>query len=177
MSAPTGGIEKMAKPDKQDESQPTKANALAIPKDRKIAKPVITETRVERDPQTGRILRVIRPDGRSDDAITRKRKLNPLNDILEDLSGEETIGMIPKTSDVIAQLEAQADEEAASLARKRRPRQQSQREEEWIARLVEKYGDDTRAMARDVKLNPMQQSEGDLSRRLKRWKENGQKKG
>jgi nucleolar protein 16 len=98
-----------------------------------------------------------------------------LNDPLEDLSEDEaTNAMNTRPSNVVAELEAQADEEAAILARKRRPRQQSKREEEWIARLAEKYGDDTRAMARDIKLNPMQQSEGDLVRRLKKWKENRQ---
>ena len=82
--------------------------------------------------------------------------------------------MSTRPSDIVAELEAQAEEEAATLARKKRPRQQSKREEEWIARLVGKYGDDIRAMARDVKLNPMQQSVGDLGRRLKKWKENRQ---
>ena len=83
--------------------------------------------------------------------------------------------MSTRPSDIVAELEVQAEEEAVTLARKRRPRQQSKREEEWMARLAGKYGDDIRAMARDVKLNPMQQSEGDLRRRLKKWKENKQR--
>lgn len=98
-----------------------------------------------------------------------------MNDPLEDLSDEgKTSARSAGPSEVVAKLEAQADEEAMILAKKRRPRQQSKREEEWIARLVERYGDDNRAMAKDIKLNPMQQSEGDLARRLKKWKENRQ---
>ena len=163
------------KPSEVDENQSIKPNPLSMPKSQKTTKLVPTETRVERDPQTGRILRIIRPDGGSEDTMTRKRHLNPLNDPLEDLSEEEeTSAMSTKPNDVVAELEARADEEAATLARRRRPRQQSKREEEWIARLVERYGEDTRAMARDVKLNPMQQSEGDLGRRLQKWKENRQ---
>jgi nucleolar protein 16 len=146
-----------------------------MPKSRKTTKLTPTEIKVERDPQTGRILRIIGSDGGPEDATTRKRKSNPLNDPLENLSDQEEISATStRPSDIVAELEAQAEEEAATLARKRRPRQQSKREEEWIARLVEKYGDDIGAMARDVKLNPMQQSEGDLGRRLKKWKENKQ---
>jgi nucleolar protein 16 len=175
LNAPTGGGEKKAVPNDQDGHQPITTDGFPMPKNRKTTKLVPTETKVERDPQTGRILRIVRSDGGSEDAIVRKRKLNPLNDPLENLSDEEeTSAMSTRPSDIVAELEAQAEEEAATLARKRRPRQQSKREEEWIARLAGKYGDDIRAMARDVKLNPMQQSEGDLRRRLKKWKENKQ---
>lgn len=72
-------------------------------------------------------------------------------------------------NDIVAQLEAQAAKEEEILSKKR-PRQQSQREEEWITKLVEKHGDDIKAMVRDRKLNPMQQTEGDIGRRLKKWK-------
>lgn len=70
---------------------------------------------------------------------------------------------------IVKALEAQVEAEAAELE-KRKPRTQSKREEEWIERLVEKYGDDTRAMVRDRRLNPMQQSEGDIKRRIRKWK-------
>jgi nucleolar protein 16 len=36
--------------------------------------------------------------------------------------------------------------------------------------LVAKHGDNLRAMARDKKLNPMQQTEADLGRRIKKWR-------
>lgn len=93
---------------------------------------------------------------------------NPLDDPLNDLGEDgESVG---EENDIITQLEAQVDKEAAIEAKKKRPRQQSTREEEWIARLVEAYGDDTSAMFKDRKLNPMQQSQGDIARRLKKWK-------
>jgi nucleolar protein 16 len=40
-----------------------------------------------------------------------------------------------------------------------------------VEALVEKYGDDYGKMMRDRRLNPMQQSEGDLKRRVKRWQQ------
>ncbi|KAH6637052.1 ribosome biogenesis protein Nop16 [Chaetomium tenue] len=47
-------------------------------------------------------------------------------------------------------------------------RHQSEREVEWLRRLAEKHGDDTAAMARDARLNPMQQTAADIRRRLKK---------
>lgn len=177
MNAPTGGSEKKAIPNEHNEDQAVRNDPFSMLKSRKTTKLVPTETKVERDPQTGRILRIVGPDGHSGDGSTR-RKLNPLNDPFEDFSDEQEFSARSKrSSDVVLQLEVQADEEAAVLATKKRPRQQSKREEEWISILAEKYGDDTRAMARDVKLNPMQQSEGDLARRLKKWKANRQIRG
>ncbi len=55
-------------------------------------------------------------------------------------------------------------------------RKQSQREEEWVERLVGRYGDDVGRMARDRKLNPMQQSSADIARRVRIWRE-GRRKG
>ena len=55
-------------------------------------------------------------------------------------------------------------------------RKQSQREEEWVERLVGRYGDDVGGMARDRKLNPMQQSPADIARRVRLWRE-GRRKG
>ncbi len=125
------------------------------------------EVQVERDPETGRIVRVIRPED-ADAAIS-----NPLNDPLNDLmdtAEESETRQQPRG--VVAQLEAQAMEEEELLAKKRKPRQQSRREEEWIAELIAKHGDNVRAMARDKKLNPMQQTEADIGRRIKKYKAN-----
>lgn len=56
-------------------------------------------------------------------------------------------------------------EEARNPAPKKK-RHQSEREREWLEKLVAKYGDDTKAMAKDRKLNPMQQTEPDIRRRI-----------
>jgi len=107
--------------------------------------------------------------GLSDLTLARKND-NPLNDPLNHiLDSENDVPRVKSENDVVAQLEAQAAAEEEELATKR-PRQQSQREEEWIGKLVEKHGDNIRAMVRDRKLNPMQQTEGDINRRLRKWK-------
>lgn len=60
-------------------------------------------------------------------------------------------------------------EEARNPAEKK-PRYQSEREREWLGQLVAKHGDNVMAMAKDRKLNPMQQTAADISRRLKKMK-------
>jgi len=177
LKGPTGGTEK--NPKSQNVAVATTKDPLAIPSQGKSTKLTPTEARVERDPDTGRILRVIRPEG-EDDPTQKRRRLNPLSDPLNDISdGEDededeavevSFSQRPDTA-VVEALEAQAAEEEAQLSRKKRPRQQSKREQEWVERLVERHGDDIRAMARDRKLNPMQQNEGDIGRRVRLWKE------
>jgi nucleolar protein 16 len=125
------------------------------------------DARVERDPVTGRILRVL-------DDPTAPLKSNPLNDPLNDLenSDEEWSGFAhvasgtPASTSVIEQLEA-----VAASGERKAPRKQSSREEEWVQRLMERHGDNYAAMFRDRKLNPMQQSEGDIRKRVKKWTE------
>jgi nucleolar protein 16 len=156
LEAATGGVEKRGK----ENGQP---DQFAIQNDRKIGKILPEEVQVERDPETGKILRVIRREQAGD------RLANPLNDPLNDITEIDNVPADHSPNGVIAELEQEAAEEAERLAKKR-PRQQSQREEEWITRLAEKHGDNVRAMVRDWKLNPMQQTEGDISRRLKKWK-------
>ncbi|OCT53418.1 Nucleolar protein 16 [Cladophialophora carrionii] len=161
LNAPTGGTEKKANTGTSNAA--SKRDSLAIA-GLTPANPLAQEVQVERDPETGRIVRIIRPEEEEEED-------NPLNDPLNDILDYKT----PNDStskpgnDIVAQLEAQAAKEEELLAKKR-PRQQSQREEEWISRLVEKHGDDIKAMVRDRKLNPMQQTEGDIGRRLKKWK-------
>ena len=121
------------------------------------------EVQVEKDPETGRILRVIRPDEEQEPIH------NPLNDPLNEIMDVEAPTHGEETTNIISELEKEAEEEGERLAKKR-PRQQSQREEEWIVRLVEKHGDNVRAMVRDRRLNPMQQTEGDIGKRIKKWK-------
>ena len=130
---------------------------------------VVTHVPVERD-ASGRIVRVL------------GRGRNPLNDPLNDLDsddeegeddedridddGEEWGGIADgEEPKVVHQLEREA----------RRPvvkhvRHQSEREWEWLQRLIDKHGGDTAAMARDAKLNPMQQTKADIAKRLKKYK-------
>lgn len=135
-----------------------------------------------RDPETGNILRVVH------DSPPQKKNKNPLNDPLNDLESSSSADdddyddddeleddegareMLKKSGHngmIVEQLEA------AALAgiKKTRPRMQSRREEEWIVALVRRWGGNYKGMMRDRRLNPMQQSEGDLRRRVERWKE------
>lgn len=182
LGAATGGVEKkvtQTEPGVAGSVDGRDVDALAMPASKKATKLVPGEVRVERDPDTGRILRVIRPESGSDgleNEYKRRRLDDPLN---SDSGSEKEEGVTtnlaqarrrePATG-VVAALEAQAEEEAVQLAKKKRPRQQSKREEEWIAALVRKYGDNIGAMARDRRMNPMQQTEADIGRRIRRWR-------
>jgi nucleolar protein 16 len=108
----------------------------------------------------------------------KTKKANPLNDpLMSDSEGEddemqdagareEPAKGTEESNAIVRELEAQA-----SMVPERKVRKQSQREREWIARLVERYGTDTKGMARDRSLNPMQQTEADISRRVKKWRD------
>ncbi|KAF1936153.1 60S ribosomal subunit biogenesis protein-like protein Nop16 [Clathrospora elynae] len=180
----TGGTEKTiallglndGKSSRADASLNSTANALNIVS--KAPEKIDTdEIEVERDPETGAILRV---------TGTFETKDNPLNDPLNELEdsddeeGKEWNGfaMVPERREgesenpVIRQLE-----EAARNGAKKAPRGQSQREQEWVERLVGVYGDDCGRMARDRKLNPMQQTEADIRARVAKWKKAQAKEG
>ncbi|KZF23571.1 nucleolar protein 16 [Xylona heveae TC161] len=123
------------------------------------------EAQVERDPETGAILRVIPPADEKPNPL--KDPLNELEDEDEQLGIQEGPNRNQRSSNsVIAALEEQA-----AHGIKKEPRKQSSREEEWIEKLVQKYGDDCEKMFWDRKLNPMQQSVGDLKKRVKKWKQ------
>lgn len=170
LNAPAGGSEKRrdGAPEAPEDSLHINSSAMAS------TKKGLGETKVERDPETGKILRVVRDDDSFEFAGKKLRRNNPLDDPLDDLSdNEEGSGPIekqekPPASAIVQQLEQQADKEGQV---EKKPRHQSRREDEWITRLIEKYGDDLTAMARDRKLNPMQQTEGDLRRRIRKWKQ------
>ena len=70
-----------------------------------------------------------------------------------------------ETTDVVRQLEALARSEV------KKERTQSDREKEWIESLITKHGDDIKKMAKDRKLNPFQQTEGDIRRRIAKWQQ------
>ena len=172
LNHPTGGVEKNSKTIEEAAAglapEPTPDNlniSTKLPTNIDA-----TEVRVERDPETGAILRVL-----------DERKPNPLNDPLNDIEDSDDEGWegfvnehgvldgaAPAgdgRTEVVRQLEARA-----ANAVKKAPRKQSEREEQWVEALVNKYGDDYLKMERDMKLNPMQQSVGDLKRRVKKWK-------
>lgn len=178
LQAPTGGVA----PDLKSKSATGK---FAKPVDPFAINPngtvdVVSEARVERD-EKGNIVRV----------IGNSTKPNPLNDPLNDLdSDSEDDGMqddgetwggiadgrkkgkkkggqeeVDDRTEVFKALEAEANR-----PREKKIRTTSQREREWLQSLVDRYGDDTKAMARDHKLNPMQQTASDISRRLKKMR-------
>ncbi|PGH35761.1 nucleolar protein 16 [[Emmonsia] crescens] len=175
LNAPTGGAEKKLD-DPSNGQQRADSLHLLSSTTVKVLKP--TEARVERDPDTGRILRVIYPENNDEVEIAgrKRRKANPLEDPLNEVGDfdlNDTTMSIPgnmSSSAVVQALERQAALEEEAL-KKKQPRQQSRREEEWLERLVAKHGDNVDAMVRDRRLNRMQQTEGDIRRRLKKWKE------
>lgn len=119
--------------------------------------------KVTRDSKTGAIVSV---------QHEKSERENPLGDPLNESSDSED-GQVAGSSGrgIVPELEEQA-----KYSRRKRPRMQSQREREWIERLVERWGDDWGGMFRDRKLNPQQQTEGDLKRRVGIWKV-GKRKG
>jgi nucleolar protein 16 len=74
-----------------------------------------------------------------------------------------------KASEGASGIVRQLEEQASRVAEKK-PRKQSAREKEWCAALVEKWGEDYKSMFRDRRLNPMQQTEADLKRRIQKWR-------
>ncbi|KAI1260457.1 ribosome biogenesis protein Nop16 [Xylariaceae sp. FL1019] len=165
LRAPTGGVEPISKRSKTSSSntststKPTDPFALTL-----VSGPLTSETRVERD-ASGKILRVI--------SSSKPPKANPLHDPLLHLDtdsdassseeAEEWDGFEGERSEVVKQLETDANRPI-----EKKPRVASSREVEWLESLVAKHGNDVKAMSKDRKLNPMQQTEGDISRRLKR---------
>ena len=152
-------------------------------------------TKVVRDEQ-GKIINVVHDDHKNGEG--RRTKPNPLNDPLVDLdSDSDTVEVsdssqkrghvpqhslpLPPSNRVINPSHSFQDNSAtnivpalealASAPKRAKTRQQSEFEKQWIERLVERHGDDIAAMRRDRKLNPRQQTEGDIGRRVKIWKE------
>ncbi|KAI5369375.1 Putative ribosome biogenesis protein Nop16 [Septoria linicola] len=141
----------------------------------------LAEAKIERDPETGAILRIIeQPD------LPRS---NPLNDPLAEFDSDDASSHqddqvfslqnqhantgTPASStsaktDTVRALEAQASRPAAKYKRR-----QPEGEVAFIEELVKKHGDDYGKMARDMKVNYMQRSEGDLKKRIKTWREAG----
>ncbi|KAI9750277.1 MAG: Nucleolar protein 16 [Candelina submexicana] len=155
LNAPTGGTERKPIP-----STAPQKDALNITN--KVSQALIpTEAHIDRDPDTGAILRVLHPASSSSNPLN-----DPLNNIIIPPPSQDANPAQRPSTNIVAQLEQQA-----SMAKKKQPRKQSEREREWIERLVGRWGTDVVGMRRDMELNPMQQSEGDLRRRIERWRE------
>lgn len=154
LNAYTGGTEARAK---GITTESRRKNTLSIPTSQKASEMRTSEVKVTRDPKTGAIISV---------QHEKSERENPLGDPLNEFSDsedEEVVGGSAKG--IVSKLEEQA-----RYSKPKRPRMQSQREKEWIARLVERWGDDWGGMVRDRRLNPQQQSEGDLKKRVGIWK-------
>ncbi|KAI1117300.1 ribosome biogenesis protein Nop16 [Nemania sp. NC0429] len=188
LRAPTGGAEPRRRPSAASSSSSSKptisASALGSTATTGGMDPfaihgvqgtVTTEVKVERDAH-GKITRVI------GDGQNKRRRPNPLNDPLAELDtdseaesaaeeedAEEWGGFGDDDDDAAAAVVRQLESEANRPVEKR-PRTASTREAEWLQALVDRHGDDVAAMARDAKLNPMQQTAADIARRLRKWK-------
>ena len=160
-----GGIEKEIThvPDSKNLLPQRRDDPLAITA--KTANPLLpSEVHVERDPTTGAIIQITDPHWES--------AHSPLNDPLNELEHTEERSSdsteIESPKGIVGELERQASAEV-----KKKPRHQSQREVEWLEALLKKYEDDYELMARDRKLNPYQQSTGEIRKRMKNWKNRG----
>lgn len=175
-----GGVE----PEVETESKTKSLTAKTAPREKNpfavktTPQQVYSEARVERDPETGKILRVLDRGGRD----------NPLNDPLRQFdsdSSDEEQDSDNKHSDEWAGAGEEEEVEDSRVVRElerqaNRPvekpvRHQSELEIEWLQRLVGRHGDDVETMAKDLKLNPMQQTGADIKRRLRRWREGAKK--
>lgn len=189
LNNPTGGTEKTASTVAQDTPTAPPEDALAIASRNKLPTEVAAaETRVERDPATGKILRIV-PDDADPSAPPRTQRAaaytplhGPLNDLDPAASSDSdefhgfddphaAAGFVGKralhsNNPILQQLEAQV---ARLQGQPKSKRKQSEREVEWVRALVAAHGDDFVAMARDRRLNVMQQSVGDVRRRVRKY--------
>lgn len=142
--------------------------------------------RIERDPETGAILQVLEQDVEEVPQV-RDGALAPLNDPLAALEdGQSALvdqhhisGHVGRGIDTAAAAEDPSflARFAADAARPggRKIRKQSEREQDWCRILYEKHGQDWDAMFKDSKLNVMQQSEGELKKKVGKWLKEGGK--
>ena len=171
LNARTGGTEiKAANGNRPNADKQGEHDSLAVAASRPATSTGLKTARVIRD-REGRILKL---------ADNEEGWRNPLNDPLaamdEHIEAEGALdssnGINHDRSDhdgVVPELEAAALAELAKITKKKKSRKQSQREQEWIEQMVDKYGQDIRSMSRDRKLNPNQQTEADIRRRVKLW--------
>jgi nucleolar protein 16 len=139
-----------------------------VSKSKAPEKTAVEELEVQRDPVTGAITGILGQTEANDNPLN-----DPLNEV-DDVEGEWSgFAMVPEqgaggegeVNPVIRELE-----DAARNGARKAPRKQSQREEEWVSALVGRYGEDYGRMSRDRKLNPMQQTEADIRKRVGKWR-------
>lgn len=128
-------------------------------------------------------IRSVRVERDADGKITRVlHKSNPLNDPLADLDSDDNDEEEEEEEEPTANKAENGElrvvdllEQEARAPTESHKRHQSSREREWIEALVARHGvDGVQAMARDMKLNPMQQTAGEIKRKLKVYlKESG----
>ena len=133
--------------------------------------------KILRDPDTGAILKILYDEegDERDNGERRKRLHDPLGSDDEAPMNQHDLLRLRKASDNATKessgIVPELEKRAALGAGRKKPRKLSQRDHEWIGRLVEKYGEDIPGMVRDRKLNPMQQTAGDIGKRVRMWKE------
>ncbi|KAG5947664.1 hypothetical protein E4U53_006399 [Claviceps sorghi] len=170
LKAPTGGTEKKLG---ETTHATSKNDPFAVTC---LDKAVVSEAKVERDAD-GKIVRIL--------SRSRVEKANPLKDALcalesdseSEAGGEARAGWGSVAEREAAREQGTAGEIVRSLIEEshnpapRAKRYQSEAEREWLQRLVARHGDDTVAMARDLKLNPMQQTARDIAKRIKKMQD------
>ncbi|EME87840.1 uncharacterized protein MYCFIDRAFT_75674 [Pseudocercospora fijiensis CIRAD86] len=169
----TGGTEKKVSDILNDVEEDVDPLNITTASKRKKEQIDVSEAKIERDPETGKIIRVV------DEKLAKPNPLNdPLNDLESDDEEEEWNG-IPNSQHLesqIGEVGAQTETVKALEAAARRPaakhkRRQPEGEVRFLRELVEKYGEDYGKMARDTKINYMQRSEGDLKKRIKKLRD------
>ena len=173
LNARTGGTEiKVTDTNHPNEDKQSRHDSLAVEASRPETSTGLKTARVIRD-QEGRILRL---------ADNKEGRTSSLNDPLAAMDERIEAGVALDSTNgtshdrtdhdgVVPELEAAALAELAEITKKKKLRKQSQREQEWLEQLVDKYGQDIKSMSRDRKLNPNQQTEADIRRRVEVWQE------
>ncbi|KAF5523742.1 Nucleolar protein 16 [Colletotrichum aenigma] len=160
---PTGGVEKtLSQVERLKSAKPAPSPFDIAP----MEQAVVDEARVERD-ENGKIVRI---------HYSKSSRANPLNDPLNDIEADSDEGEEEEETEEWGGIDDESRPEVIRLLEKeasrgelKKPRHMSQQEKEWLERLIAKHGDNAEAMARDRKLNPMQQTSADIARRLRRF--------
>ncbi|CEP60385.1 Nop16p LALA0_S01e09538g [Lachancea lanzarotensis] len=131
----------------EEKAPPTEQNVTSEPEEEDIPE---GEARIIRD-SDGNVVKVV---------YGRKQSNAGSGDVDEAGDEESTV-----KTETVKELEDYASRPAIKSARK-----PSGREEAWLKALSQKHGDNFRAMFMDRKLNVNQQSEGDIKKRIIKWR-------